>query len=108
MVQLSVKDRNLPPKIRLGFVKKVYGILTAMLVVSFAVAAPFVFREHETMKFIKHHMWILAVTTVFLLIHQIVNIAMCFERCCGGGPCMKAYLKMFVTVPWNYVFCMTY
>jgi len=108
MVQLSVKDRNLPPEIRLGFVKKVYGILTSMLVVSFTIASPFVFNEDETMEYMRKNTWIIGVTTMFLLIHQIVNIAICFESCCGGGPCMRTYLKMFVKVPWNYIFCMTY
>mmetsp|Transcript_4970 Transcript_4970/g.12076 ORF Transcript_4970/g.12076 Transcript_4970/m.12076 type:complete len:266 (+) Transcript_4970:63-860(+) len=100
--------KNVPGDIRLGFVKKVYGILTAMLVVSFAIASPFVFNEHETMEFMDKNAWICAIVLGVLLLHQIVNIAMCFESCCGGGPCMDTYLKMFVTVPWNYIFCMSY
>ena len=30
VVQLSCKDAHLPPEVRLGFVKKVYGILGTM------------------------------------------------------------------------------
>lgn len=105
---MSVKDQNLPTEIRVGFVKKVYGILISMLVVSFAIASPFVFNEQKAMDFMDKNQWILVITSGVLLLHQVVNLAICFENCCGGGPCRRTYLKMFVTVPWNYIFCMTY
>eukprot|EP00932_Pfiesteria_piscicida_P014504 SRR837773.26289.p2 GENE.SRR837773.26289~~SRR837773.26289.p2 ORF type:complete len:197 (-),score=55.79 SRR837773.26289:116-643(-) len=28
--------------------------------------------------------------------------------CCGGGPCMRTYFKMFIVVPFNYIFVMSY
>mmetsp|Transcript_50998 Transcript_50998/g.146444 ORF Transcript_50998/g.146444 Transcript_50998/m.146444 type:complete len:267 (-) Transcript_50998:203-1003(-) len=108
MLQPSMKDSNLPLEIRLGFVKKVYGIMTAMLLVSFVIAAPFVFQRHETLTFMHQHAWIMGLASVFLLVHQIVNIALMFEMCCGGGPCMSMYLKMFITVPFNYLFVFSY
>lgn len=89
MLQPSVKDTNLPVEVRLGFVKKVYGILVTMLGISFAIAAPFVFMKHDAIKFMNANPWIPIAAGVLLLLHQIVNIAMCFEACCGGGPCMR-------------------
>lgn len=79
-----------------------------MLLISFGLAAPFTFRTSEAMDFMNKHPYIIAIVSVVLLIHQVVNIAMCFEACCGGGPCMRTYLKMFVKVPWNYAFLLTY
>lgn len=108
MMQQSVKSPDVPAEVRRGFVRKVYGILISMLVVSFAIAAPFVFRRHETVTFMQDHIWIVALTTAFLLLHQIINLAICLELCCGGGLFMSAYLRMFVTVPWNYIFSFTY
>lgn len=108
ILQPSLKDSNLPLDIRLGFIKKVYAIMTTMLVISFGIASPFVFYKQDTLDFMNEHMWILAAVGVYLLINQIVNIAMMFEMCCGGGPCQRMYFQMFITFPFNYLFVLSY
>lgn len=108
MLAQSVKDRNLPPQIRLGFVRKVYGLLGFMLVISFGLAAPFVFKPEQAIDFMNANPWITGLVTAVLLLHQCVNIAMCFESFCGGGPCQRTYLRMFMTWPWNYMFLISY
>ena len=45
VVQMSCKNSALPPDIRLGFVKKVYGILGTMLLITFGLAQFFVFQR---------------------------------------------------------------
>eukprot|EP00747_Dinoflagellata_sp_TGD_P169035 gnl/TRDRNA2_/TRDRNA2_196881_c0_seq1.p1 gnl/TRDRNA2_/TRDRNA2_196881_c0~~gnl/TRDRNA2_/TRDRNA2_196881_c0_seq1.p1 ORF type:complete len:285 (+),score=51.04 gnl/TRDRNA2_/TRDRNA2_196881_c0_seq1:45-857(+) len=108
VMQMCVKDERMPAEIRLGFVKKVYGILIAMLMVSFTVVAPFVFDTSNTMKFMHENPWIYALSMFLLLVQQMVNIAMAFEACCGGGPCQRTYMHVMKTSPWNYMFLLTY
>jgi len=108
VVQPASKCRDLPPEIRMNFVKKVYGILIAMLLISFGIVYPFVFNTRPTEEVMKRHPEILGICIVLLLAQQIVNIAMMLETCCGGGPCFRTYMKMFVTVPYNYIFLFTY
>lgn len=108
VMQLCVKDPRMPVEIRLNFVKKVYGILIAMLVVSFAIVAPFVFNTVATLQFMEANQWILGLSIVLLLGQQMLNLAMSFEACCGGSGCADAYLRMMKTVPWNYIFLFTY
>ena len=50
VVQMSCKSTQLPPDIRLGFVKKVYGILGVMLLVTFGLAQFFVFQKEATLE----------------------------------------------------------
>lgn len=105
---MSTKDPHLPASLRLDFVKKVYGILIAMLVVSFAIVAPFVYNTASTLAFMKENSWIMAICMVLLAAHQALNMALSCEACVGGSSFMQAYLRMFKTVPWNYVFLFTY
>lgn len=104
----SLKDSTLPRHIRLDFVKKVYSLLIAMLLVSFGIAAPFVFSTASTMSFMQGHSWILFACMAFLALNNAVNIAMGLEACCGGGACTETYFRMMKTVPYNYVFLFLY
>lgn len=108
MLEPSVKVRSVPSDIRLGFVKKVYGITATMLLLSFAVASVFVFDRDRAADVFSAHPWIFIGVSLFLLAHHIVNLVILGESCFGGGRCTAAYLRMFNTVPWNYCFCMTY
>lgn len=103
-----MKDPHMPASVRLDFVKKVYGILIAMLVVSFAIVAPFVYNTKETLAFMQANSWILGLCTALLLIQQLCNMALGCEACVGGSSFMNAYLNMFKTVPFNYIFLFTY
>ena len=55
MLQVSCKDAQLPPDLRLGFVKKVYGILGSMLLITFGLTTPFIFATEATMSFFKQN-----------------------------------------------------
>ena len=50
VLQMSCKNTALPPEIRLGFVKKVYGILGTMLLITFGLAQFFVFQKEATLE----------------------------------------------------------
>lgn len=108
VIQASVKGPHVPSEIRINFVKKVYGILIAMLAVSFGIAAPFVFIRDSAVDWVNHNMWVVGVATALLLVHQLFNLAMALEMCVGSGSCFRAYLRLFVTVPWNYIFLFSY
>jgi len=108
ILEMAMKDDRMPSHIRLDFVKKVYGILTAMLMVSFLIVSPFVFNTESTMLVMRNYPWIQGLCVVILLAHNLVNMAIAFEQCCGGGACTRTYFKMFKTTPWNYIFLFTY
>jgi len=97
-----------PADIRLGFVTKVYGIVFMMLAITFGITAPFVFHEAETKVWLKEHFWVVILAFVFLLVQHILHICMAAEQCCGGSAISEAYIRMFVTVPWNYLYLMVY
>lgn len=108
MLQMSVKNPNLPADIRVGFVKKVYGLLTTMLLISFGLASPFVFFRDDSIDFVHKNWWILGIAAGIMVIQYIFNLVMVLEMCCGGGHLQRAYLKMFVTVPLNYLYLFTF
>jgi len=97
-----------PPDLRLNFVVKVYGIVFTMLAVTFGITFPFVFHEEATKAWVKEHMWVIVVAFVFLLVQHVLHMCMAMEQCCGGSALSEAYIKMFVTVPWNYLYLMVY
>lgn len=108
MIQASVRCRDVPADIRRNFVTKVYGILISMLIVSFGLASPFILDRNNAVKFTNENPWIVGVALTLLLLHQVFNLIICFNLLCGGGSCMRGYLRMFMTVPINYVFLYSY
>lgn len=108
-MQVSMKDPHMPASIRMDFIKKVYGILIVMLLVSFGIAAPFVYSTASTMTFYTRDCpWILTLCLVLLAVQQVMNVAIGCEACTGGSTFIRAYLNMFKTVPFNYIFLLTY
>mmetsp|Transcript_134397 Transcript_134397/g.417690 ORF Transcript_134397/g.417690 Transcript_134397/m.417690 type:complete len:343 (-) Transcript_134397:184-1212(-) len=105
---LACKDPRLPPEVRLAFVKKVYGILFAMLLVTFAICTPFVFAAGKTMTFIQGHQWIIAVVGIILLAQYMFNMCMMCGAVCGNFGMMEGYIRMMKTVPWNYIYLFTF
>lgn len=108
VMQRSLKDPNLPVSIRLDFVRKVYSILICMLGVSFSIVAPFVYDTYNTLAFLNENQWIISLCMLVMVAQQMLNLAMAFEGCCGGGPCTTCYFNMMKTVPWNYLFLFSY
>jgi len=107
-IQMSCLDKNLPPEIRLNFVKKVYGLVGLMLLVTFCLAAPFVFATEEALSWMDKHSWVKHTALVILLFQHAFNTCMMLQMCCGGSSLFACYMKMMITVPWNYLYLFTY
>jgi len=101
---LACRDPRLPPEVRLAFVKKVYGILFSMFLVTFGICVPFVFFTARTLAFLEAHQWIVAVVGVILAIQYMFNMCMMCGALCGSFGMMKGYMRMMKTVPWNYLY----
>lgn len=108
ILQMSLKNPLMPNEIRLDFIRKVYGILFAMLCVSFGIVLPFVVRTDQSMQFMAQHKWITTICLSLLLLQQFMNITMFACACCDGGQCLRRYIKMFTIVPLNFVYLFTY
>jgi len=108
VVQMSCKNSALPPDIRLGFVKKVYGILGTMLLITFGLAQFFVFQKEATLDFFRANMWIVYIVGAIVLAQLFFDCAMSCQLCCGGSSLIRGYLKMMVTAPWNYLYLMVF
>mmetsp|Transcript_46282 Transcript_46282/g.110001 ORF Transcript_46282/g.110001 Transcript_46282/m.110001 type:complete len:339 (-) Transcript_46282:299-1315(-) len=108
VVQLSCKDANLPPEIRLNFVKKVYGILGTMLLITFGISTPFIFDTKRTLWFFHRNQWILYVVGFIVLAQVIFDLCMSCQLCCGGSGLLRSYFWMMKTSPWNYLYLMTF
>jgi len=104
VMQLSCKDAQLPPEIRLGFVKKVYGILGMMMVITFGLSLPFVFATEATLNFFRQHAWLLYLVGFVVLAQIIFDLAMSCQMCCGGTGLLQSYVWMMKTAPWNYLY----
>lgn len=100
---LQLSDSSLPSDIRLGFVKKVYALVALMLVVSFGIASPFVFLADDTSAWLDSHKWLTTLMTVVFITMILLN--MCLLCSSRTASC---YMKMFKTVPWNYMYLFTF
>mmetsp|Transcript_27963 Transcript_27963/g.43582 ORF Transcript_27963/g.43582 Transcript_27963/m.43582 type:complete len:264 (-) Transcript_27963:75-866(-) len=78
--------KDAPIEIRMGFVRKVYGILSAQLLLTVAIAAPFSFLSVD---WLAGHVW------VMYLAYAALIACMCVMLCCG--PVLRKY-------PENYIF----
>lgn len=101
---MSCQDENLPAEIRLAFVIKVYSLVGMMLLITFGLASPFVFATESTLEWMNANMWFVAVVMVVLLVQYLLNLLMLLQMCCGGNSIFSCYMKMFRTVPWNYLY----
>ena len=108
VMQLSCRDACLPPDIRLGFVKKVYGIVGMMLVLTFGTSLPFVFATKATLDFFQQHVWILYIVAAVVLAQLVFDLAMSCQMCCGGSSLLQSYFWMMKTAPWNYLYLTTF
>jgi len=108
VLQNTESAKNVPAEVRRDFVVKVYGLVITMLLISFGLASPFVFKQAVMDKWIFEHAWVLWTCAGFLLLQHVFHMALMMEMVCGGGACMKAYLRMFMTVPINLAYLFTY
>mmetsp|Transcript_11371 Transcript_11371/g.21477 ORF Transcript_11371/g.21477 Transcript_11371/m.21477 type:complete len:303 (+) Transcript_11371:79-987(+) len=108
VVQMQCKSPMLPPEIRLGFIKKVYGILAVMLLITFGLCVPFIFMQDATLDFFRANVWILYIIGAIVIAQLCFDCAMSCQMCCGGSSLIRGYLKMMTTPPWNYAYLMTF
>jgi len=85
LVGSFVKDAE--KEVRMGFIRKVYGILSVQLLITVAIAAPFQVMSRQN---IIQHQWLLVLSTFMLL------GTMCSMMCCRG-----TFLRKY---PQNYLF----
>jgi len=78
-----------PPEVRNGFIKKVYGILSAQLLLTAAIAAPFVLNEGVKK-------WVHTNGAPVLIAVTVLNIALL----CGMTCCCQESMRTF---PTNYI-----
>jgi FtsH-binding integral membrane protein len=100
----SCSDKSLPASVRIDFIKKTYGLLTYMLLITFAMACPFVLRPQDTKAFFFARPWILVLTSAVFLCMYAVNFCLITSTLCGDGSFVSSYIKMFKTFPQNYIF----
>lgn len=108
ILQRSTSDSSLPKEIRIEFVQKVYGIVIAMLLLTFAISSPFVFDTQNTIQFMKAHLWILFLCFALLIVQHLLHLCMMLEMCAGSSEIFKRYIWMMKTVPWNFIYLFTY
>eukprot|EP00927_Polykrikos_kofoidii_P063750 TRINITY_DN5861_c0_g1_i2.p1 TRINITY_DN5861_c0_g1~~TRINITY_DN5861_c0_g1_i2.p1 ORF type:complete len:332 (-),score=59.50 TRINITY_DN5861_c0_g1_i2:399-1394(-) len=105
---VQVCNISLPPDIRLEFIKKVYSLVLLMVLVTFAICQPFIFAETQTLRWFAEHMWVLAIVLFTFALQYLFSVCMMCQMCCGGTSLMEAYLKMFKTAPWNFIYLFIY
>lgn len=98
------RSKNLPPQIRVAFISKVYGLVMYMLMITFAVASPFVFRPMETKLFFMQHQSLGILTSAVFVCLYAINFCVMGSMLCGNGGFMNMYMNMFRTFPQNYIF----
>jgi len=104
ILQRSCRDKNVPANIRLGFVTKVYGIVGYMLLISFGVASPFVFRPDEMKNYVfVQFPWIGYMVCGLFLAQYMINFLVVIGSCCAPSI-LQIYLRMFKMVPWNFLY----
>lgn len=78
-----------PPEVRNGFIRKVYGILTAQLLVTAVVACPLVMNDAL-------NKWVMQEGQLLLIAVTVLNIALM----CGMSCCCEPLMRKF---PTNYI-----
>jgi FtsH-binding integral membrane protein len=101
---MQCADRSLPPEIRLGFVKKTYGLLFYMLTITFSIASPFVFNRDGALTFMRTHQWISALAGIAFMGLYVMNSMLMFALVCDCRQYFKMYMNMFKTFPHNVIF----
>lgn len=99
-----VKDAEV--EVRRGFVKKVYGILTAQLLLTVAIAAPL----SQAKSFVRHNTWLLGLSVAMTLV-TICAMTCCKDAtrkypqnylCLFGFTCFEAVLVGFASAQYTW------
>lgn len=101
----AVLVRDQPPEIRKDFCKKVYCIVLALFILSFATSSPFVLHVYSAVVFMaEHYKSITSISGILLPMQLILNLSLSisFGHCLGDLP--KHYLWLMKTSPWNSLY----
>jgi FtsH-binding integral membrane protein len=105
LVEASREVKDLPAEIRLGFIKKVYGLMLYMVVLSGCASAPFVAAPDKTLAWMDKHPYVPIACGVLFLGFYLFNLVMISTAlCCRSPRLMNAYHRMFLTAPANLIF----
>lgn len=105
LVEASREVKDLPADIRLGFIKKVYGLTLYMVALSACASAPFVAAPAATLNWMDQHPYVPIACGVLFMGFYVFNLVMVSAAvCCRSPRLMNAYLRMFRTVPANLIF----
>lgn len=108
LVEATRDVKDLPADIRLGFIKKVYGLTLYMIVCSAAVSAPFVARPDDTLDWMQQHPYVPIGCSILFLGFYVFNLLMISSAvCCRNTRMLNGYTRMFRTVPANLIFLTT-
>jgi hypothetical protein len=99
--------KDLPPEIRVDFIKKTYALVFYMLAITFGITSQFLIHPAaEVMAYMQKHSWILAVTGVVFTCMYVMNMCVVMSMFCGAGL-YQQYMKLFKTFPINIIFLTT-
>jgi len=101
---MQCADKNLPPEIRLGFVKKTYGLLFYMLTITTVIASPFVIDRDGALEFMHTHQWISGLAGLCFMGLYMMNSMLMFALVCDCRDYFRMYMNMFKTFPHNVIF----
>lgn len=60
------------------------------------------------MAWFQNHIWVLQLVMALLVVQYTFNMCMACQMCCGGSSLLRVYLRMWKTVPWNFVYLFTF
>jgi hypothetical protein len=101
---MQCADRNMPPEIRLGFIKKTYGLLFYMLTITSVIASPFVIDRDGALLFMRTHQWVSGLCGLVFMGLYAMNSMLMFALMCDCRDYFKMYMNMFKTFPHNVCF----
>jgi hypothetical protein len=101
---MQCADRTLPPEIRLGFVKKTYGLLFYMLTITSVIASPFVVDRDGALAFMRTHQWVSGLSGLVFMGLYLMNSVLMFALVCDCRQYFRMYMNMFKTFPHNVIF----
>lgn len=102
--EVDMKVDWMPASVRLGFIRKVYGIVTAMLLVSLSAAVPFVLWGDAATGFLRSHPWIYWASFAVFLSQMLANLFLVTAGCLCRQRAVSLYMEMFKRAPWNYAY----
>ena len=98
-----------PISVRHGFVRKVYGVLFAQLLITCAIAAPFVLMDEKVIRtFVRANQWLLWTSLAVSVVTMIIFA--CFPKLMRKTPWNYAILLVFTCTQGLFVglICATY